>query len=138
MPTLDTIPQISRNGVPPHSVEAEQGVLGSILLSPSETIPECTRKITVHHFLVPAHRTIYTALVERWDAGEAIDLITFTQFLRDKNLLDGVGGAAYVTELFTFIPCAANIGYYIDILCQKYTLREIIVGGTESVRRAYE
>jgi DnaB helicase-like protein/AAA domain-containing protein len=138
MPVVDTIPQISRNSGPPHSLEAEQGLLGSILLSPSETIPECARKITVHHFFVPAHRTIYTALVDRWDAEEAIDLITFTQFLRDKNLLDAVGGAAYVTRLFTFVPCAANIGYYIDIVCEKYALREIIAGATESVRRAYE
>jgi AAA domain/DnaB-like helicase N terminal domain len=138
MPALHTIPQISRNGRPPHSIEAEKGVLSSILLSPSETIPECARKITVHHFLVPTHGTIYTALVDRWDAGEAIDLITFTQFLRDKNLLDAIGGAAYITELFTFVPCAANVGYYIEILCEKYALREIIAGATESVRRAYE
>ena len=124
---------------PPHCVEAEQGLLGSILQSKGETIAECAPKgINEQHFYVPAHRTIYTALRDAWDSGAAIDLITFTQALRDRNLLESVGGAAYVTELFTFVPCAANIAYYIDIVCEKHALREIIAGATESVRRAYE
>jgi len=123
---------------PPHSVEAEQGVLGSMLISPRETIAECVEKITEEYFYVPAHRTIYNVLVDLWNAGQAIDLITFTQVLRDRSLLESVGGAAFVTSLFTFVPTAANVGYYIDIVRDKYILREIIATATESVRRAYE
>src|SRR3989449_1726494 len=123
---------------PPHSVEAEQGVLGSMLISPRETIAECVEKINEEYFYVPAHRTIYNALVDLWNAGQAIDLITFTQVLRDRHLLDSVGGAAFVTSLFTFVPTAANVGYYLDIVRDKYILREIISAATESVRRAYE
>src|SRR5216684_9171841 len=123
---------------PPHSVEAEQGVLGSMLISPRDTIAECVEKINDEYFYVPAHQTIYTVLVDLWNAGEAIDLITFTQVLRDRNLLESVGGAAFVTSLFTFVPTAANVGYYIDIVRDKYILREIIAAATESVRRAYE
>jgi replicative DNA helicase len=123
---------------PPHSVDAEQGVLGSMLISPRETIAECVEKINEEYFYVPAHRTIYTALVDLWNAGQAIDLITFTQVLRDRHLLDSVGGAAFVTSLFTFVPTAANVGYYLDIVRDKYILREIISAATESVRRAYE
>src|SRR5437868_8758731 len=123
---------------PPHSVEAEQGVLGSMLILPRETIAESVERITEEYFYVPAHQTIYRALVELWNAGQAIDLITFTQVLRDRNLLDAVGGAAFITSLFTFVPTAANVGYYIDIVCDKYILREIIAAATESVRRAYE
>src|SRR6266702_654256 len=123
---------------PPHSVEAEQGVLGSMFISPRETIAECVEKITEEYFYVPAHRTIYNVLVELWNAGQAIDLITFTQVLRDRNLLDSVGGAALVTSLYTFVPTAANLGYYIDIVRDKYILRSIITAATESVRRAYE
>src|SRR6267143_2031832 len=100
---------------PPHSVEAEQGVLGSMLISPRETIAEVVEKINEEYFYFPAHQTIYSVLVDLWNAGQAIDLITFTQVLRDRNLLDAVGGAAFVTSLFTFIAAA-----------------------TESVRRAYE
>jgi replicative DNA helicase len=123
---------------PPHSVDAEQGVLGSMLISPRETIAECVEKINEEYFYVPAHQTIYNVLVDLWNTGQAIDLITFTQVLRDRHLLDSVGGAAFVTSLFTFVPTAANVGYYLDIVRDKYILREIISAATESVRRAYE
>jgi replicative DNA helicase len=123
---------------PPHSVEAEQGVLGSMLISPRDTIAECVEKINEEYFYVPAHRTIYDVLVELWNGGQGIDLITFTQVLRDRNLLDSVGGASLVTNLFTFVPTAANVQYYLEIVRDKYILREIISAATESVRRAYE
>src|ERR1700732_4407814 len=123
---------------PPHSVEAEQGVLGSMLISPRDAIAECVEKINEEYFYVPAHQTIYSVLVELWNAGQAIDLITFTQVLRDRNLLETVGGAPLVTSLFTFVPTAANVGYYLEIVRDKYILRQIISAATESVRRAYE
>ncbi len=123
---------------PPHSVEAEQGVLGSMLISPREAIAECVEKINEEYFYVPAHQSIYNVLVDLWNAGQAIDLITFTQVLRDRNLLESVGGAGFVTSLFTFVPTAANVQYYLDIVRDKYILREIIAAATESVRRAYE
>src|SRR5436189_2362697 len=123
---------------PPHSVDAEQGVLGSMLISPRETIAECVEKINEECVYVPAHQTIYNVLVDLWNTGQAIDLITFTQVLRDRNLLESVGGAAFVTGLFTFVPTAANVQYYLDIVRDKYILRGIISAATESVRRAYE
>src|SRR5438105_1158455 len=123
---------------PPHSAEAEQGVLGSMLISPRDAIAESVAKITDEYFYVPAHQTIFNVLVELWNAGQAIDLITFTQILRDRNVLETVGGAAAVTSLFTFVPTAANVGYYLEIVRDKYILRSIIAASTESVRRAYE
>src|SRR2546426_10713443 len=123
---------------PPHSVEAEQGVLGSMLISPREIIAECVEKINEEYFYVPAHQTIYNVLVDLWNTGQAIDLITFTQVLRDRNLLETVGGAAFITSLYTFVPTAANVGYYLEIVRDKYILRQIITAATESVRRAYE
>ncbi len=122
----------------PHSLEAEQGVLGSMLLSPSEAIAECMGKIGEEHFYIPANQTIYLTLIQSWQAGKGIDLITFTQFLRDKNVLDAIGGASYVTSLYTLLPTAANLAYYLEIVREKYILRQIIAAGTESVRRAYE
>ena len=122
----------------PHSVEAEQGVLGSMLISPREIIAECVERITEEYFYVPAHQTIYTVLVELWNAGAGIDLITFTQTLRDRNLLETVGGAAFVTSLYTFVPTAANVTYYLEIVREKFILRQIIAACTASVRRSYE
>src|SRR5881398_2329906 len=123
---------------PPHSVDAEQGVLGSMLISPRETIAACVERINEDYFYIPAHRTIYDVLVDLWNAGQAIDLITFTQVLRDRHLLDSVGGAAFITSLFTFVPTAANVGYYLEIVRDKYILREIISACTEGARRSYE
>ncbi len=122
----------------PHSVEAEQGVLGSMLISPREIIAEAVEKVNENYFYIPAHQTIYTVLVDLWNAGAGIDLITFTQVLRDRILLDTVGGAAFVTSLFTFVPTAANVGYYLEIVRDKYILREIISACTEGARRSYE
>jgi hypothetical protein len=122
----------------PHSIEAEQGVLGSMLISPRETVAECVEKINEEYFYIPAHQTIYSVLVDLWNAGQAIDLITCTQALRDRNLLDAIGGAGFVTSLFTFVPTAANVEYYIDILREKYELRRWILVGTEIVRRGNE
>ena len=119
-------------------MEAEQGVLGSMLISPREIIAECVERITEEYFYVPAHQTIYTVLVELWNAGAGIDLITFTQTLRDRNLLETVGGAAFVTSLYTFVPTAANVTYYLEIVREKFILRQIIAACTESVRRSYE
>ena len=122
----------------PHSLEAEQGVLGSMLISPTDVIGECVERINEQYFYQPAHATIYTILVEYWTAQKPADVITLTQTLRDRNLLDAVGGPAFVTHLFTFTPTAANAGYYLEIVREKYVLRQIIGACTECAARAYD
>src|SRR6202040_949299 len=108
----------------PHSIEAEQGVLGSMLISPREIIAECVEKINENYFYVPAHQTIYLVLVELWNGGEGTDLIPFTPVPGHRNLLETVGGASAVTSLFTFVPTAANVTYYLVIVRDKYILRQ--------------
>jgi len=119
-------------------VEAEQGVLGSMLIAPRDAISEVVEKINENYFYIPAHQTTYSALVDLWNNNQGIDLITFTQTLRDRNLLETIGGASFVTNLFTFVPTAANVGYYLEIVREKYILREIIAACTEGARRSYE
>ncbi len=122
----------------PHSVEAKQGVLGSMLCEPRTAIPIAQQAITDRHFHVPMHVTVFNALISMFENEGAVDLITFTQYLRDMGQLDQVGGPSFVTELFTFVPTAANIEYYLDIVKNKYVAREVIAAATESVQRAYE
>src|SRR5213075_2583259 len=81
---------------PPHSIEAEQGVLGSMLLSPRQAIAECVEKIDEQYFYIPAHQTILTVTVDLSHARHASHLIAVTHVLRDRNHLDSVGGAAFV------------------------------------------
>ncbi|RYD84459.1 MAG: replicative DNA helicase, partial [Verrucomicrobiaceae bacterium] len=123
----------------PASPDAEQGVLASFLLAPREVGGLCAEKgIKAEAFHIPAHGTIYATLIEMWDANRPVDFITLTEVLRSRNQLDQVGGAAFVTSLFTFLPTAANASYYIDILQEKYTLREIIKVCTDYAARSYD
>jgi replicative DNA helicase len=123
---------------PPHSIEAEQGVLGSMLIAPSEAIEEVMDKISTAAFFVPAHAEIFGVICELWEAKKALDLITFTQELGDRGVLERVGGAAFVTALFTVVPAPVLLGYYLEILIDKFQRREVIRFCTELTRRAYE
>src|SRR5205823_1648071 len=110
----------------------------SMLIAPREVISVSVQRITDKHFYVPAHAMIYQVLVEFWNENKPIDFITLTQVLKDRELLDQVGGPFFVTSLFTFVPTAANANYYIDIVREKYILRQIIIDCTECTQRAYD
>lgn len=123
----------------PQSQDAELGLLGSVLLCPREVMGDCIeQKITPEHFHSPANGIIYGVLRELYDANKPIDVILLTQLLRDRQLLEKVGGAAFVTGLFGFVPTAANANYYAEILKEKYTLRQIIITCNEFSARSYE
>jgi replicative DNA helicase len=128
---------IDPTAAPPHSLEAEQGVIGSMLLNPRQGIAEAANLVTSRYFFVPAHQKIYSLLLELWEKGKPINLISFTQDLRDRNMLESIGGAAYVSQLVGFVPTDANIGHYLAIVRDKYILREIILSAAEAVRKAY-
>lgn len=123
----------------PQSLDAEKGVLGSILLSPSRVLDICIeRQVVKEYFYYPIHALLYQVLRELGDGSRPIDLITFTQELMDRNLLDQVGGAVAITDLYTFIPTAANAEYYLEILKEKYLLRQVILTCTEFAGRSYD
>ncbi len=126
--------------LPPHSPEAEQGVLGCVLLSPNECMGECIEKFKegAEVFYDLRHQTIYGALAEMYDARAAIDVITLQQRLKDKQLLDEVGGIPYLSSLPDAVPSAANLSYYLEIVHEKYFLRRMIHTCTEVVGRVYE
>jgi AAA domain/DnaB-like helicase N terminal domain len=129
--------------MPPHSVEAELGVLSSIMLDAQwgskgfTVLAEVATKITPDYFFVPAHKTIYEGFVRLWRNDITIDLISFTEWLRDHKLLDSIGGAQYVTQLVSFVPTAANVVYYCDVMIDKMRRREAIAAHTLGVRSAY-
>lgn len=126
--------------LPPHSIEAEQGVLGCVLLSPNDTLGETVQKFKAGSevFYDLRHRTIYELLVEMYDKKEPIDLITVQQRLKDRQQLDAVGGLGYLASLPDAVPTAANLDYYQEIVREKYLLRKMIQTCTEVVGRVYE
>lgn len=126
--------------MPPHSPEAEQGVLGCVLLSPNECMGECIEKFKsgTEVFYDLRHQTIFSTLVEMFDSREAIDVITLQQRLKNKQLLEEVGGIAYLAALPDTVPSAANLSYYLDIVQEKFLLRRMIQTCTEVVGRVYD
>lgn len=113
--------------------------MGSILLAPAECMGECVSRLKSPEVFYDArHRVVYETLVAMYDAGEAIDLITLKQRLQDKGVLEQVGGWNYVSALPEAVPSPANIGYYIDIVHQKYILRKLIHTCALIERRIYE
>ena len=108
-PTVDRLP--------PHSPEAEQGVLGCALLSPNECVGECIEKLKdggQEVFYDLRHQTIYETLATMFNERMPIDVITLQQRLKDKQLLDQVGGIAYLAQLQDAVPSAANLSYYLE------------------------
>ena len=95
----------------PQSIDAEKGLLGSIMHS-ATVLDDCMAQMEAKHFHLPAHQKIFELLVEMRNTGRPIDLIAITQTLEDRRMLDEVGGAGAVTELFAFVPTAANADYY--------------------------
>ena len=118
----------------------EQGVLGCVMLSPNDCLGECVGKFKSGSevFYDLRHQTIYDALVEMWDVRTPIDVITLQQRLKDKQLLDQVGGIAYLAALPDTVPSAANLSYYLDIVHEKFVLRKMIATCTEVVGRVYD
>ncbi len=122
----------------PQSLDAEKGVLCSALLSPVEVLGECVERINERHFYHPGHQVIFEMMIELWKVSRPIDFITLTQALEDKNQLDKVGGPAAISELFTFVPTASNSTYYLEIVREKFLLRELIQTCTEIAGRSYD
>jgi replicative DNA helicase len=127
--------------LPPHSHEAEQGVLGCILLSPRECLGLCVEKLgegSREVFYDLRHQTIFDMLVDMYDKQDAIDVITLQQRLKDKQLLEQIGGIAYLSSLPDVVPSAANVGYYFDIVREKFVLRKMIHACSDVVGRVYD
>ncbi len=137
MPAIDPA-KLDR--LPPHSTEAEQGVLGCCLWSPATALAECSIKIKegdeVYYDL--RHQTIHTTLLKLQNAGKPIELISLQQQLKDDGFLDQVGGIPYLSSLQDAVPSAANLSYYLEVLLEKFTLRMAIRLCTDFVGRAYD
>lgn len=125
--------------LPPHSAEAEQGILGCILTDPGNTLDQCAQLVPNAEVMYDLrHRMLYELLNEMHSTGAHIDIITVQQLLKDRGQLDQVGGLAYLSVLPDTVPSAANLEYYTTIAVEKYQLRRLITACTEIVGRAYD
>src|SRR3989338_3065626 len=123
--------------IPPQDLIAEQSVLGSILLD-KNAIMRVVEILDADSFYRDAHRFIYEVVLELFDKGEPVDLITVTDLLRKAGRLDAVGGSVYVADLLNSVPTSANVDYYAKIVEEKSILRRLIEAGTNIVTNAFE
>lgn len=128
--------QFEQVAIPPHSLEAEQAVLGGILIS-NEEWDEVAQLVRAEDFYSYAHRLIFEQMVELNRSQQPIDLITLDQALKNKGILQDVGGFAYLAELSKNTPSVANILTYAKIVGEKSLLRKLISVGNQIVESGY-
>ncbi|OGV69894.1 MAG: replicative DNA helicase [Lentisphaerae bacterium RIFOXYA12_FULL_48_11] len=131
---------VSRTGrVPPHSEEAERGVLGSVLLDSARVMDICVeRQISPESFYVPAHRIVYEAMLDLSNQAAAIDILTVTDKLKMAGGLESIGGTVFLDRLIDSTPTAAHAEYYAEIVRQKFLLRSIISCARDAENSCYE
>ena len=113
---------------PPHSREAEESVIGAVLLS-EDAVNEVMDVIHPEDFYVPAHQAIFEAMRELFDTSQAIDAVTVSEVLRRRGELDKVGGIQYLTRLVDIVPSTSNVAYYAGIVEEHAKRRELIRAG---------
>ncbi len=123
--------------VPPQSLEAESSVLGGILLE-NDAINRALENLAPADFYRESHRKIFSAMIELSERNEPVDLITLSETLQAKGVLDAVGGSAYLASLANLVPTAANIAQYARIVREKAILRNLITAATEIATKGFE
>ena len=122
---------------PPQDLEAEQSVLGAILLD-NEAVHRAIEAVQAEDFYREAHRHIYNAIISLYQRNEPADIITLTSELKKHDALDQVGGASYLSALIDSVPTAANIVSYCRIIREKSILRRLIEGSTKIITDGYK
>jgi replicative DNA helicase len=123
--------------LPPQNLEAEQSVLGGILLD-NHALNAVLEILVAKDFYSEAHRRIFAAILALSERGDPIDLITLSNSLKDRKQLDSVGGAVYLASLVDNVPSAANVAYYAKIIKNKAILRGLIGTATEIITNSFQ
>lgn len=129
--------QIQGERMPPHNTEAEQSVLGSILLQPSALI-SAMEFLQAHDFYRKAHQLIFQTMIDLNEKNEEIDVVTVSNLLEMNKQLEDVGGSAYLAEIANVVPTAANIEYYSKIVEERSLLRRLIKASHDIINETYE
>lgn len=123
--------------VPPQNIEAEQAVLGAMIIS-KEAIAEAAQILNPQDFYREAHRIVFEAMLDLSNRNQAVDNLTVIEQLNKTNLLEKVGGIAFVTALANTVPTAANVSFYAKIVKEKALMRHLINTATTIAAMGYE
>lgn len=127
----------SLDKVPPHNLEAEESLLGSMLIS-QDAIPDVIEKVKGEDFYREANRHVYESILDLYAKGEPADPITVAEQLKGKGVLEEVGGKSYIHTLVNVVPTAANAKHYASIVEKNAILRALIRAATEVAALGYE
>lgn len=120
----------------PQSIEAEQSVLGSMILE-RNAIAQAAEALNENDFYRDSHKVIFKTIVEMFRKDMAVDLVTVLEDLKSSDMLERAGGVSYVSEISASVPTTANVGSYIKIVEEKSTLRKLIRASSEIIEEAY-
>ncbi len=123
--------------IPPHSLEAEQSVLGAMILS-KEAINTAIEKLHKEDFYKNANGEIFEAIVSLFNRDEPVDIITLSEELKKRGTLENVGGVTYLTDLTGGVVTTTNVKYYCDIVKEKAILRRLIESCDNIIAKSYE
>ena len=123
--------------IPPQSIEAELSVLGAMMLKPA-AVTQAIELLRADEFYRQAHRAVFEAMEELVKNGEPVDIVTVTELLKKKNLIEQVGGISFLANLTNSVPSTANLAHYAKIVKEKALLRALIDASTEIAGAAYE
>ncbi len=121
----------------PYSVEAEQSVLGAIIMEPSSLL-QVSSFLRTEHFYIPQHKEIYKTLISMFEMSRNIDYVTLLERLKDSGTYDDAGGKAYITQLLQVVPTAANIVTYAKIVQDRFYVRSLILAAQGIIHDANE
>lgn len=127
----------SYDRLPPQNLEAEQSVLGSMLLS-KDAMADVIESVRGDDFYKPAHETIFETAVKLYNAGDPVDALTVSAELRRTNELSRIGGAEYLHTLIAMVPSAASAGYYARLVREQAILRRLVEAGTRIASMGYD
>ncbi|MBI2411454.1 MAG: replicative DNA helicase [Candidatus Kerfeldbacteria bacterium] len=137
MAETSLIPQPALGFVPPNNTEAEQAVLGALLIDQNAII-RVADIVDSDDFYAEKHRLIYESMIEIYSKREPIDLVSLTNRLNEKNVLENIGGRAFLAGLTNSVPTASNVEFYAKIVHQKATLRRLIKTGYDIIKFGQE
>jgi replicative DNA helicase len=126
------------NRVVPNSPEAEKGVLSCMMQDPANIIGEATIKIGARQFYDAGRSTLFSTMVELHDSSQPVDLIALTTVLKDRKLLEKVGGAAELMAIMRYAPSPREFSWYSKVLRNKFVLRQIIDTSQKTIENCFE
>jgi replicative DNA helicase len=127
----------TRSRVPPQNIEAEQSLLGGLLID-AEAINKVADIVGPADFYRDVHGKIYEIILGLYERNEAIDIITASSLARDRGILEGIGGVTYLNTLVDLMPSAANIAQYAKMIKEKALLRRLMNVATEIIEKGFE